>query len=152
MKHLTRQLEQIILQYQSLLAAVEEATYADKPNPSKWSKKEILGHLVDSAQNNIRRFVVSQYEDVPKIIYRQDDWVRIADYQHYPTPDLIELWSLLNKHICIILNNTSVQSANKKSLTNDPELRSIEWLAGDYIKHLLHHLHQVLDMEPIGYP
>jgi hypothetical protein len=152
LKHLSRQLQQIILEYYTPLNRIGEAEFAEKKNPSKWSKIEILGHLVDSAQNNIRRFVVSQYEDVPKIIYKQDDWVKIANYQHYPTSDLIELWSLLNKHICIILDKAPALCANKMSRTNDPELRNIEWLAGDYIKHLMHHLHQILSMAPIGYP
>src|SRR5690349_659724 len=91
--------------YSRRLEALTDETYAWKPHPHKWSKKEILGHLVDSAQNNIRRFIVAQYEDVPVIGYQQDLWVKYAGYQDYPTADLIRLWTLLNKHICIVLAN-----------------------------------------------
>jgi hypothetical protein len=31
------------------------------------------------------------------------------------------------------------------------ELRSLKWLAEDYIKHLLHHLHHILEMEAMEY-
>ena len=82
MKAIADQLEQTINEYLPQLRSLNETKAAIKPSPAKWSKKEIIGHLVDSAQNNLRRFIVAQYEDDPKIIYRQDDWVRINNYQN----------------------------------------------------------------------
>jgi hypothetical protein len=106
--------------------------------------------MVDSAQNNIRRFIGAQYEEIPVIVYNQDKWVTIANYQDYNITDLINLWQLLNKHIGVILKNTSVEMAQRKCRTES--LHTIEWLAQDYIKHLRHHMHQVLDLEPVAYP
>jgi len=150
-KIIAGQLQNIIADYSGKLKTISDDIYSIKTNPDKWSKKEILGHLIDSAQSNIRRFVVAQYEDAPFIMYNQDKWVAISDYQNYPTKDLIELWILLNKHICIILLNTTEESAQRICRTNDQTQHTIEWLAGDYNRHLLHHLHQVLDMEPMEY-
>src|ERR1700755_896410 len=96
-------LGKIIGNYSVRLGAVPEDVYIHRPGPGKWSKKEILGHLVDSAQNNIRRFVVAQYEDSPQIVYDQDKWVGLAGYSDYPTRDLVNLWILLNRHICHVL-------------------------------------------------
>ena len=152
MKKDIEKLQQIVSTYTPKLHKIDENELRAKPRPEKWSKKEILGHLIDSAQTNIRRFVVGQYENLPLVVYKQDDWVAIANYQNYPTKDLIELWALLNKHICVVLGNTSEQAAQRKCATYAAEPQSIAWLAADYIKHLLHHLHQVLDMEPIAYP
>ena len=84
-------LEKIVRTYTRRLEALSDDVYAWKPRPEKWSKKETLGHLVDSAQNNIRRFIVAQYEDTPVILYAQDEWVQCAGYQHYPVGDLITL-------------------------------------------------------------
>lgn len=145
-------LRKIVANYSGRLAAIPEEVYSYKPRPEKWSKKEILGHLVDSAQNNIRRFVVAQYEEIPTIVYNQDKWVAIAGYQHYPIPELVALWKSLNMHICQVLANTSSEAALRRSDTCDPETHTIEWLAADYCNHLLHHLHQVLELEPIAYP
>src|ERR1700730_10332826 len=125
-------LQKIIINYSGRLSAIPEKTWSHKPGPGKWSKKEIIGHLVDSAQNNIRRFVVAQYEDVPFIVYRKDEWVTIADYQNYPSKDLIELWSLLNRHICHILLNISAECAQRRSATGGQQPHTIEWLAEDY--------------------
>ena len=101
MKEIAKELHAVIILYTPMLKA-DETGYAAKPSPGKWSKKEILGHLIDSAQNNIRRFVVSQYEEKPHIVYAQDEWVKAGGYQQYNTADLIELWQLLNKHLCMV--------------------------------------------------
>src|SRR5579864_4704892 len=121
MKNTIESLREIISVNTPKLRLINEQTYTAKPRPGKWSKKEILGHLVDSAQTNIRRFVVTQYEEIQKIIYQQDEWVRAADYNQYPTHDLISLWFLLNNHICIVLSNMPPESAERKCATNDPQ-------------------------------
>ena len=77
-------------------------------------------------------------------------WVATVDYQHYDLSNLINLWYLLNKHISVILKNIPNEMAQRKCQTED--LHTLEWLAQDYLKHLMHHLHQVLDLEPIAYP
>jgi DinB superfamily len=152
MKNTIENLREIIAINTPELRLINEQSFIAKPRPEKWSKKEILGHLIDSAQTNIRRFVVSQYEDTPKILYQQDEWVRATGYNQYPTADLINLWSLLNNHICIILSNMPAEVAKRKCATNDPQPHTIEWLAADYVKHLLHHLHQIRDLEALPYP
>jgi len=109
-----------------------------------------MGHLIDSAQNNIRRFIVAQYEDVPRIVYNQDKWVAIANYQQWDDASLINLWYLLNHQISVILKNTAPEMYQRQCQTDS--LQTIEWLAADYLRHLRHHLHAVLDIEPIAYP
>jgi hypothetical protein len=74
MKPIAEELNTIINKYRSSFQSIDEDEFNFKPSPVKWSKKEILGHLIDSAQNNIRRFIVAQYEDKPKIVYNQDKW------------------------------------------------------------------------------
>jgi hypothetical protein len=150
MKEISAQLKSILDQHMETLQQIPEDEFASKPSPSKWSKKEIMGHLIDSAQNNIRRFVTAQYEDNPKIAYNQDRWVTISVYQQWDTVDIIRLWCLLNIQICYILENTDRETATRNCTTDINH--TIEWLARDYNKHLLHHLHVVLDLEPVAYP
>lgn len=150
MQTIANQLKTVIDQHAEALKSIPEKDMLFKPSPAKWSKKEIIGHLIDSAQSNIRRFVVAQYEDCPAIVYNQDKWVAIANYQQWNTNDLINLWYLLNKQASVILQNTSAEMAQRNCHTQ--ELHTIEWLAVDYIKHLRHHIHQVLDLDPVAYP
>ena len=143
-------LETLINDYLIQLKDISEEQFSKKPSPLKWSKKEITGHLIDSAQNNIRRFIVAQYEDNPSIAYDQDKWVAINNYQHMEASLIIELWYLLNKQIIHILQSISTEAAQRTSITGD--VHTVEWLAEDYIKHLKHHIHQVLELEPFAYP
>lgn len=150
MQAISSELRQLIEEYLPRLEAVPEEQMNFKPLPKKWSKKEIIGHLADSAQNNIRRFIVAQYEDEPHIVYKQDEWVNITSYQQYDLDDLIQLWWVLNKHICHILENITPEQSRR--ICRSENSHTIEWLAADYIKHLKHHIHQVLNLEPFDYP
>ncbi len=150
MQNTIRELEKIIADYTAQLRQLNEKDFSHKPSPEKWSGKELLGHLIDSAQNNIRRFVAGQHEEKPYIVYAQEEWVKAANYQHYPLKDLIDLWVLINKHLAIVLKNVPEDLLSRQVLTGD--LHTIEWLASDYNKHMLHHLHQVLHLEPVPYP
>lgn len=150
MRSTTEHLEKIIHVYTPSLEAISDETYELRPHPEKWSKKEILGHLVDSAQNNIRRLIVAQYEDTPNITYAQDEWVKCAGYREYPVRDLIPLWELLNRHLARVLRQMDPPAAQRKcSMGGEPQ--TLQWIAADYCDHLLHHLHQVLDLDPIAY-
>jgi hypothetical protein len=146
---IAKDLQTVISKHVPLLEKVPENEQLYKSAPDKWSKKEILGHLVDSAQSNIRRFVVAQYEDCPSIGYKQDNWVKINDYQNWNWQDLVQLWKLQNSQVVHILKNSA--DAGSRQCTTQ-EIHTIEWLAQDYVKHLLHHLHQVLGFDPIAYP
>jgi hypothetical protein len=150
MTHLASQLEKLINGYLEQLNAVPDDDLSYKHSPGKWSKKEIIGHLVDSAQSNIRRFIIAQYEDNPSIVYNQDKWVVLNDYQHQDRNELIQLWYLLNKQACHILKN--IPEENSQRTCQAGAVHTIEWLAQDYIKHLQHHMHVVLNLEPVAYP
>ena len=126
-------------------SGISDAEFDSKKIPGKWSKKEIVGHLIDSAQNNIQRFVRGQYEDTPKIAYAQDDWVRLQDYQGYLKTDLIQFWIMINRHLCRILLSMDPAHYERKVNTGKSavELRSLSFLAKDYLVHLRHHLDQI---------
>ena len=146
MEAVVQQLEDIVNTYTGKVLNFTEAELSFKPAPGKWSRKEILGHLIDSAQNNIRRFVVTLYEGKPHVVYAQNEWVAAQHYQEYNSKDLIMLWQLLNKHIGIILKNLPAQQYQLQCNTGKEkeEWHTIDFLAKDYITHLIHHLKQII--------
>src|SRR5262252_10395120 len=88
------------------LHLIGEAAASRRPAPGKWSKKEILGHLIDSATNNHQRFVRAQISDELTFPgYEQDEWVRRQDYNSKPWNELVELWRLFNRHVAHIIRN-----------------------------------------------
>jgi len=75
----------------------ENIDWETKTSPIKWSKKEIIGHLIDSAQVNLQRFIRCTYEENFKLIYEQDEWVAAARYQDADIKEILDLWILLNR-------------------------------------------------------
>ncbi|HPH46628.1 MAG TPA: DinB family protein, partial [Chryseolinea sp.] len=89
MKNTVQELDNIIDQFRNKINEISDADFTAKPLPNKWSKKEVLGHLIDSAHNNLRRFICGQYETTPsKIVYDQDFWVKANGYQSAKKEDV----------------------------------------------------------------
>ncbi len=114
--------------------------------------------VISSTQlrTTLRRFVCGQYESTPpKITYDQDFWAKANDYQSLSQANVIALWQLINTQIATIL--TTMPPANYGSHCDTgklvPQLRTLEWLAEDYIRHMKHHLNQIIsDSFNIQYP
>lgn len=155
MENIVNDLRGVVEGFSQKFSQIPEPEFSAKPNPAKWSKKEVVGHLIDSAQSNLRRFVVGQYENQPNIVYQQDFWVQANGYQQTKKEDVIALWRLINLQIATVLSNMPKENYGKQVNTGKgtPELHSIEWLAADYVKHLKHHINQViLNSFHINYP
>jgi hypothetical protein len=145
MKYVTTELHFITITYAQHIAQLPEVDFSAKPFPTKWSKKEVLGHLIDSGENNLRRFICGQYETpTPKIKYNQDFWVAANQYQSTPSNDVIENWRLINLKICRVLQHMPTENYLKTCDFGDGKFLTLEWLAIDYVKHLKHHLNQII--------
>jgi hypothetical protein len=146
MEKVIEELTRIVETFANKCRELSESEFSDKPNPAKWSKKEVLGHLIDSAQNNIRRFICGQYEHTPpKIVYDQDFWVGVNSYQSESQESVIRHWELINFQIVNVLQSMPEDNYKKLADTgkDDIQLRTLEWLADDYVKHMKHHLNQI---------
>jgi hypothetical protein len=140
----TERMEYLLNTIPALLAAMPEDTFALKPALNKWSKKEILGHLIDSATNNHQRFVRGQFEEVPFIVYDQDGWNDNSRYNEMPAAHVIGFWELYNRHLLELIKRIPEHALLRKCLTNEPEPVTLEWLITDYVAHMEHHLKQVV--------
>ena len=116
-----------------------------KPAPGKWSKQEILGHLIDSAINNLKRFTDTQYFPQPYTVirYNQDELVVINRYQQLPLEHLLQLWSILNKQILNIISTIPTEKLPYTVIIPSGDSKTLEWLAIDYVAHMEHHLKQI---------
>ena len=147
MELIAKNLQNLIDEWTGRMDAIPDEKLAEKPEPTRWSKKEIIGHLIDSAQNNLRRFICSQYESVPpKIFYDQNFWVIANDYQHMRKEDIIALWRLINFRIVTVLSNMPKQNYSLECDTGNQStgLHSLLFIAEDYLKHSKHHLNQIV--------
>jgi hypothetical protein len=138
----------------ALLALGDEAS-ATRPGASKWSPREIIGHLVDSASNNHDRFVRAQLqEDLIFQGYDQRAWVAVQRYQDAPWDELVTLWRTFNLHLVRVMAAVpdEVRLRPRAHHTLHEIGFSIPWneparlddLMRDYVDHLVHHLRQIL--------
>lgn len=125
--------------------AIDDMTIDSKSSPEKWSKKEILGHLVDSALNNLQRLIRVQYEPGVKIVYNQNNWVQIQNYQELDKESVVELWHAMNLQFIRIIKDFPPEKLNLEIDTGkvQTEFHTAEFLITDYLSHMEHHLRQI---------
>lgn len=114
-----------------------------KPSPDKWSKIQIIGHLVDLGFNNHQRWIRVLQGDPITISYQQDDWVSIQNYQSSDIKLTMDLWIAINKHLIWILNNLQPYQLDFKYFDGEKEV-TLGFLIEDYLEHLKHHLKQII--------
>ena len=125
------------------LSAIPEQAAELKPAPDKWSRKEILGHLIDSAANNHQRLVRLQLEDEISLPgYDQDGWVRVSRHQNLPWMELVALWAAYNRHLAAIIESLDPSALDHVWHSPDGDV-TLEFIATDYVRHLEHHLQQI---------
>ncbi|MCX6595460.1 MAG: DinB family protein [Acidobacteria bacterium] len=134
------QLREVVEQTVPHLRVITEEAAAAKPAPDKWSYKEELGHLIDSAANNHQRFIRLQLQ--PELTlpgYAQEGWVLANQYQQASWADLITLWSAYNLHLAFVIGHIDPTLADR--IWHHPEADyTLQFLVDDYVVHMKGHL------------
>jgi GrpB-like predicted nucleotidyltransferase (UPF0157 family) len=145
MVDLARMLRDEVERAQARLRAIDEAEAARDRGPGKWANKEILGHLIDSAANNHQRFVRAPSAD-PFVWpgYEQETWVAAHRYRQRPWSELVELWVALNRHVAQVMECVPPERLQTRCVIGGGEPVSLEWLMRDYLRHMRHHLAQIV--------
>jgi hypothetical protein len=110
-----------------------------------WSRKQVIGHLIDSASNNHQCFVRALLE--PSLVfpgYDQDGNVRVQAVQEADWQLLVSVWAAYNRYLAHVLAH--IPDAKRQTLCRIGEFKepvTLHFLADDYVKHLLHHLTQI---------
>ena len=127
-----------------LLEKIPDDDFSKKPEPDKWSKKEILGHLIDSASNNHQRFIRALYENRPEISYDQNEWNRLSRHNELENSFIIQFWATYNRFILHLMRGMSEEQLNMEVQIHEKVL-SLDFIINDYVVHLEHHLKQLVE-------
>ena len=143
-------LENHIESFPTKIKRLSSEELLSRPAQGKWSKKEILGHLIDSAINNLKRFTDAQHSALPYevISYNQVNLVEVNDYQNLPLEHLVDLWQALNKQIIYVVRNINDEKLNYPvdPQYENAELKTLSWIIVDYVAHMEHHFKQVFEL------
>jgi len=143
-----------------LLVSPERA--AERPAPDRWSAKEIVGHLIDSAANNHQRFVRARWQDDLVFSgYAQDAWVTEQRYQDAPWPELVTLWRDYNRHLARVMEGVPEEIRFRQHRRHNlheiawrtvpaGEPATLDYFMRDYVGHLHHHLRQIDAILAVG--
>ena len=143
MQHVSKTLIGIVKDSSEKFRKMGLSEWEFRKAPGKWSKKEILGHMIDSAANNHQRFVRAQYGDKTPISYNGDAWVKAQDYNSQDVKMLIELWTNYNLHLAHVISKIPADKYGVRFIADAKEPATLEWIVNDYLKHLEHHLGQL---------
>jgi hypothetical protein len=136
------------------LRQITEPESAVKPAPAAWSKKEELGHLIDSAANNHLRFVRASLEpDFRGLGYQQDGWVRLHGYQEMAWTDIVEFWRHYNDFLVGLVKRIPDEKLMTPCVVGESAPVTLKFLIEDYVLHMQHHLDHILERATIrSYP
>ncbi len=126
------------------LLAMAEVCASAKPYPDKWSIKEILGHLIDSAASNHQRIVrMQQMRNIGTFDYEQVHWVNSQYYQGEPWKTVVEFWYLYNKHLAHVITHVDPTKLGNTCDIGYAVPASLRFVIEDYVRHMQHHLGQI---------
>ena len=144
------------------LLALSDAAASTPRAPGKWSPKEVIGHLIDSASNNHGRFVRSQLvDDLVFPGYEQERWIDVQRYNDAAWADLVALWRGFNLHIARVMANVSDDVAHAPRASHNldqiafhtvprDQPATLAYFMDDYVDHLEHHLVQIFPRDTMA--
>ena len=142
----------LIEKWETMLLALNKDVIVMRRNSQNRNIKQIVGHMVDSASNNIHRIVHLQYQKSPfdfpnySTFGNNDRWIAIQDYESENWANLIQLWKYVNLHIIHVINHVNEDKLNNLWISAKDENVSLKDMIFDYLPHFKLHIAEIADL------
>ena len=144
MNSVSARLTRIIDSAEASLRQVRDEDSATPILKGGWSRRQVLGHLIDSASNNHQRFVRAALQGSLEFPgYDQDGCVRVQSVQEAPWPTLVALWASYNRYLAHVIAHLPAAKLEAPCRIGSGQAVTLRFLVEDYVTHLLHHLGQI---------
>jgi hypothetical protein len=144
MQNVIEEFRRTISESYDRLVKFSDAESAEPLADGKWSRKELIGHLIDSASNNHQRFVRAQIDESKwGPAYHQESWVSRQGYKDEAWEDLTLLWKSYNQHLVHVVSCIPEDRLKLTYTVGGGEPVTLGFIVEDYVKHMKHHLDQI---------
>jgi len=145
MKTTAAELRKLVEAVFQFLKEVSPEDAAKRLKPGSWSKKELIGHLIDSAANNHQRFVRAAHDRASETPgYEQDEWVASQGYADAPWDELLNFWGYYNLHLARVIEHLPETAMKNRVGIGKAEPETLEFVIADYVAHMKHHVGQLI--------
>lgn len=153
---LTKEIAALLVKWEPILLEIPELKLTDLKNSQNRTIKQIVGHMVDSASNNIHRVVHLQYQKSPLIFPdyanhgNNDRWIAIQNYQSENWFNLIQVWKYIHLHFLHVINNINLDKLQQVWISGLNEEISLENMVTDFLRHFKLHLSEIDELMKLG--
>jgi hypothetical protein len=150
MTTIAQELKGVIDAAKPSLLSISEGEASARPFSDKWSQKEILGHLIDSAANNHQRIVrMQEAYNIGSFTYSQQHWVKSQYYFKERWEDIVGCWYHYNLHLSHVISHVDPACLDNVCDMGYSEPAKLKFVIEDYVRHVQHHLDQIFsDVDP----
>jgi hypothetical protein len=151
----TREINDLIEEWEPKLLELSSEVITVPKNSQNRSIKQILGHLIDSATNNVHRYVHLQYRESPLEFPNyasegnNDRWIAIQQYQTEEWDKMVRLWLFLNYHLIHVIRHINPEKLDNVWIAGPGRNISLKEMVIEYLKHLKLHLAEITELMPV---
>ncbi len=145
-------LKSLIDEWEPVLAGLSEQVISQRQNTQGRTIKQILGHMTDSASNNLHRIVHLQYDSMPSNfpdyanLGNNDRWIKIQNYQEEEWDLLIQHWKYSNLHLIHVIRNVDPAALENEWISALNMKVSLREMIIDYLRHFKLHLSEINEL------
>jgi hypothetical protein len=149
---IAKELTTLINEWENKLLLLDEDVIANHRNGQSRTIRQILGHLVDSASNNIHRIIHLQYQPIPLVfpdyanLGANDVWIGLQNYQEEDWQTLVQLWKYLNRHFIHVMLNINEEALGNVWISALGQEISLRAMVVDYPRHFKLHLAEIREL------
>jgi hypothetical protein len=114
-----------------------------------WTRKQEIGHLIDSATNNHVRFVLTLEDDYRGPGYDQNGWVDLHGYQEMPWSTIVDFWYRYNCMLSALVARIPEARLSTLCTVGTTGPVTLRFLIEDYVRHMQHHIDLALGREQV---